>query len=210
MWDEIVEMKAIHDTAAEEGKPVDMQKGIWQSIGFKEFMARDETGQGRADAVREMKTATRTYAKYQLSYIRKKFALAVREAKEEKRLFVLDSSDVERYDEVVVKPGVEIAERWVRGDEELPDPRSMGELAKEVLGGQMVEDISKRMDLWKANTCEACGVTFSLEPEWKKHINSRRHKNRIASLKKKEQAQYFIDLKKKQAEEKEKERPEET
>lgn len=97
MWEEIEEMKVIYDSAvarneaAAEGG-VDLNSGIWQSIGFKEFLpflemrneiAREgEEKQKELEEVRKaglesMKTATRQYARSQVKWIRIKLLNAL-------------------------------------------------------------------------------------------------------------------------------------
>lgn len=146
MREEIAQMRAVYDSAVKSGEKVDVEHGIWQSIGFKEFLKWGCYGDSTAstaiapqaeaqklegeqedektkpelglknkeqEALREMKTATRQYAKYQIRWIRTKFwrLLKAPEDGGEKKLFVLDSTDVERYDQNVVVPAMDIAKR---------------------------------------------------------------------------------------------------
>lgn len=103
MWEEIKEMKVIYDSAialneaGEEGG-VDLNSGIWQSIGFKEFLPFlemqakvDHEGDEKQKKLEEvkrmglesMKTATRQYARSQVKWIRIKFLNALGTGEEE-------------------------------------------------------------------------------------------------------------------------------
>lgn len=143
MWQEIKEMKLIYDSAvaqnvaAADGDEVDLNSGIWQSIGFKEFLPflemQGEISQKGEDKEKEleevkkaglesMKTATRQYARSQIKWIRIKFLNALEVAGNEagdtqqtkkKRnengdIFLLDSTDVASFPETVSRTAVDI------------------------------------------------------------------------------------------------------
>lgn len=143
MWQEIKEMKLIYDSAvaqnaaAADGDEVDLNSGIWQSIGFKEFLPflemQGEISQKEEDKEKEleeikkaglesMKTATRQYARSQIKWIRIKFlnALGVagneagdtqqtkKKRNENGDIFLLDSTDVASFPETVSRTAVDI------------------------------------------------------------------------------------------------------
>lgn len=144
MWEEIEEMKVIYDSAvarneaAAEGG-VDLNSGIWQSIGFKEFLpflemrneiAREgeekqmELEEVRKAGLESMKTATRQYARSQVKWIRikllnaletgEKEAVGDAQRAEKKRnengdIFLLDSTDVTSFSETVSRTAVAIS-----------------------------------------------------------------------------------------------------
>lgn len=143
MWQEIEEMKAIYDSAvaynmAADGDEVDLNSGIWQSIGFKEFLPflemrgkiaqKDKVKEKELEEVKDMglenmKTATRQYARSQVKWIRIKFLNALGtgeieagDTQEEKKktnkngdIFLLDSTDAASFPETVSRTAVEIA-----------------------------------------------------------------------------------------------------
>lgn len=221
---EIGEMRRIYDGALEKGEKLDVEHGIWQSIGFKEFLkwgcytgqdspdAHDSEGnkEKEREALREMKTATRQYAKYQIRWIRTKFWRLLKQPEDEgeKKLFVLDSTDVARYEENVVHPALDIAKRKASHSrlfnigadasigflarEDLPDPQSLSSLAKESLIPSMDIDISKRRDLWGTRKCEVCDVVTTNQVEWEKHLSNNRHKKRVQGKKKMEEVREFL------------------
>lgn len=143
MWQEIEEMKAIYDSAvacnmAADGDDVDLNSGIWQSIGFKEFLPflemrskiaqKDEEKEKELEAMKNMglenmKTATRQYARSQVKWIRIKFLNALetgemeagstQQAKKKINkngdIFLLDSTDIASFPESVSRTAVDIA-----------------------------------------------------------------------------------------------------
>lgn len=106
-------MKTLHDTI-----PADPTTGIWQSIGFKEFLpyltlrsqGADSTvlDEARRAGVEKMKSATRQYARTQIKWIRIKFLNALR-GEDAGEVFLLDSTDLDAFKTSVVDKGVEIA-----------------------------------------------------------------------------------------------------
>lgn len=102
------------------GRPIDYTRGIFQTIGYKEFdvylghrerHGTDDVGQqllpspldehGRrlfSHALDAMKIGTRQYAKRQVSWLRNKLAPAILRQTGNTHLIVLDASDVERWE----------------------------------------------------------------------------------------------------------------
>lgn len=138
MWDEIEEMKRIYDDAVERNKTseegaVDLNSGIWQSIGFKEFLPYlDLRSQGagekelqelRQTGLSGMKTATRQYARSQIKWIRIKFLNALKAGEIDSDgqagnrhgdIFLLDSTDASIFSETVSRTAVDIAKSNTR------------------------------------------------------------------------------------------------
>jgi tRNA dimethylallyltransferase len=127
MWEEIEEMEKLYESLG--GNSVSLNSGIWQSIGFKEFLpflrmrkvglaTETEMQKTKAKAIDEMKTATRRYAKMQVRWIRIKFLNALQSSQQTAgtastspgNIFLVDSTDVSRYDENVIKPALTITE----------------------------------------------------------------------------------------------------
>ncbi|KAF8539088.1 IPP transferase-domain-containing protein [Trichophaea hybrida] len=197
MWEEIEEMEKLYESLG--GNSVSLNSGIWQSIGFKEFLPflrmrkaglanEKEMKKTKDKAIEEMKTATKRYAKMQVRWIRIKFLNALQPAEgglgtSPGSLFLVDSTDVPKYDENIVKPAVSITEVFL-AEKQLPDPLAMSPLAKSCLTPKRDYDISQRPDLWGRRTCEACNVICTSVPEWEAHLKSAKHK-RIGSRTKK-------------------------
>ncbi|KAH8149842.1 uncharacterized protein LAJ45_05994 [Morchella importuna] len=201
MADEIEQMKALWDEA---GDAVDATAGIWQSIGFKEFLpfmrrraelgvgygigAGEEETQGLEPAVRgelkvmldsaleAMKTATRQYAKAQVRWIRQKLLPALGGGGD--ALFLLDSTSPEEFMATVCPTGMGIARAFLAG-EALPDPRGLGALAEEVLGAE-----SRGRTGWaESRECRVCDTVCVGEEQWRVHVRSNRHKKAVGRQK---------------------------
>ena len=200
MWEEVLEMHQIYRKLGGAAGGVDLNTGIWQSIGFKEFLpclegdngdeAREE--EAKKKAMEEMKTATRQYARQQVKWVRIKFLNALRARGTDDSIYLLDSSDVPHYNRNVTEPAIRIARAFLEGEEVLPDPLALGKLAKENLAAKREYDMGQRPDLWVQRRCEVCGVVATNVPEWEAHVGSSKHKKRIAGRKKKLEAEEFL------------------
>ncbi|KKA26697.1 hypothetical protein TD95_003351 [Thielaviopsis punctulata] len=195
MWDYLTTKKAA-------GIPVDLTRGIWQTIGFKEFRAYLEAANAasevttttttsaaadlaalKAKALEDMKTATRQYAKYQIRWIRRKLLPLLRDEgpAATSKLFVLDSTDACAYASTVVAPALDITASFLAG-RSLPAPEELSEAARETL--RAAEEPVKPRAIPVKKTCELCHMTLVSEDQWQKHIKSRRH-HRVAKNAKK-------------------------
>ncbi|KAK3685120.1 IPP transferase-domain-containing protein [Podospora appendiculata] len=124
------------------GEVVDRTKGIWQSIGFKQFepylRALKETPESlaleklRLAGIEDTKSATRRYAKYQTRWITMKTLSSLQQEKALDRLFLLDSSDIQHWSEEVLDKGAELT-RKLLADEDLPQAVDISETARQVL-----------------------------------------------------------------------------
>jgi len=214
MWAEIEEMKKSYDSME-----VDMTKGIWQSIGFKEFLPylqlydshqqqqqqdpdpepkvvkklQAELTRVRARCIETMKTATRQYARTQTRWIRIKLLNALRPSS---HIYLLNSTDTSAITEAVTNPAITLAEQFLAdGSSSLPDPCSLSALAEENLKPKR-EDFSSRPDLWVKKTCDVCGVTCINEDMWGLHVKSSRHKRLVKKAAMKEEVEGYIRVKK--------------
>lgn len=187
---EVSEMHEYLRTRLAEGRDVDRSKGIWQSIGFKEFEPYlTATSDGGIDAdletlkqkaLERMKTATRQYAKGQVRWITYKTLPLIRQTHALDRLFLLDSTDISRWKEDVSDQGVEITRRFLSG-EELPTPTHLSETAESVLCAKL-EDSTKE-ETRSQRTCDLCRTTTVTEEAWQKHIKGRPHQRAVRHAK---------------------------
>ncbi|OIW30319.1 tRNA isopentenyltransferase [Coniochaeta ligniaria NRRL 30616] len=191
---EVSEMHEYLQTRSASGHTVDHSKGIWQSIGFKEFepylgaaseggSSADETRQLedlKQTALERMKTATRQYAKGQVRWITYKTLPLIRQAQALDRLFLLDSTDIDRWREDVSERGVDITRRFLAG-EQLPTPTDLSETAREVLASKLEE--STKEETRSQKTCDLCKTTTVTEEAWQKHIKGRPHQRAVRHAK---------------------------
>ncbi|KAB5531268.1 IPP transferase-domain-containing protein [Coniochaeta sp. 2T2.1] len=189
LMDEVSEMHEYLQTRSSSGQAVDRTKGIWQSIGFKEFepyltASSDEDASKleelKQTALERMKIGTRQYAKGQVRWITYKTLPPLREAHALDRLFLLDSTDRARWQEDVSDQGVEITRRFLSG-EGLPTPTELSVTAREVLSAKLEDSTKEETKVQK--TCELCNTTTVTEEAWQKHIKGRPHQRAVKHTK---------------------------
>ncbi|KAK3901204.1 IPP transferase-domain-containing protein [Staphylotrichum tortipilum] len=178
------------------GETVDRSKGIWQSIGFRQFepylAALKESPDSAAAAtlaklkeagIEDTKTATRQYAKYQVRWMTMKTIPSLRDERLLSRLYLLDSTDLTQWRHDVLETGVSLTRQFLAAAEPLPAPADVSETAREVLAGSL--ERSTREDTPCRRTCDVCGgKTFLTEELWRKHVEGRKHKSAVRGAKK--------------------------
>ncbi|KAF1951183.1 tRNA isopentenyltransferase [Byssothecium circinans] len=176
------------------GKPVDQSRGIWVSIGYKEFLDYQaalnnqsvlgkELEKKRIAAVEKMQAATRQYAKRQVRWIQIKLLNAMITAGQRNNMFLLDGSDISKWHEAVAQPANTMTEQFLVSNT-LPDPLELTTTAREMLSPRQEYDLSQRPDLWEKKVCETCGTVAVTKNEWDLHIKSRGHRRVVAAKKK--------------------------
>ena len=177
------------------GTPVDLTRGIWASIGYKEFrnylgaLAYTETNGNEVarlleEAIEQTQTATRQYAKNQLRWIRIKLVNALSNASAA-GMFVLDTNEPSQWTNTVLAPASNYVDSFLRGDT-LPNPWEEGPSASELLTSAQDYDLGRRRDLWQSQTCDICRVTAVTEKAWQQHVGGRNHRGALKAQKKRE------------------------
>jgi len=209
------------------GETVDLTKGIWQSIGFKQFEAyHDAAKQQQQQPEKDLeklkqtgieltKTATRQYAKYQVRWVARKTIASLQEENLLDRFYLLDSTDISRWNDEVLAKGVELTRTFLGSGSSSsaasapatssppsppPNPLDISETAREVLTAS-VERCNRQAytQLSKQQTCELCDKTFVSEETWQNHIKSNRHLKALRATKKRAaNAAAFLEAKKQQ------------
>ncbi|ORY01828.1 IPP transferase-domain-containing protein [Clohesyomyces aquaticus] len=178
---------------ASTGSPVDQSRGIWVSIGYKEFkyyhsaliegtISKVELEKLRTAAIESTQAATRQYANRQIRWIRIKFLNALYGAGQRGNTFLLDGSDLSKWEERVLWPATEVTNHFL-SDHFLPDPRTLSTVASEMLAPKRDYDLSQRPELWKKRVCELCGTIAATENDWNLHVKSRRHRRAVGTKK---------------------------
>jgi tRNA dimethylallyltransferase len=183
---EIEEMAEYLRRKTEEGATIDQTRGIWVSIGFKEFepyiLAKQSGGVSdpdleklRQEGIKRTKIATRQYAKRQIRWIRIKLWKALQRAGAADRLVLLDATDPIKWEEQVAMPAERIAEAFFKG-KDLPDPRSLSQTANAVLGSNGAVE-----ETFKCRKCDLCGKSLQTTKQWEEHLTSNGHKRAARS-----------------------------
>ncbi len=180
--EEVRELHEFKSEKADAGQVLEMTKGIWQSIGYKQLepyvtaTTADSTELERVKTagLEDMKTATRRYANYQNKWIKSKQIPRLRDRGAEaiNSLYLLDSTDIGLYAENVTGPASRILSQFLKG-EARQSPLDMSALAREVLD-KATEPASKETP--KQRVCEICHVTLVTEEGWTRHVQGNRHR----------------------------------
>lgn len=166
------------------GRTVDLTRGIWQSIGYKQLapylLAQEEGKDGaeleqiKSTCLEDMKAGTRQYAKYQIGWIHKKKIPRLSEEGPEAldSLYVLDSTDVSRFQETAVEPAARLTGQFLKGGPRV-HPAELSDLARETLSDAKRERPERTLC---DKSCDVCGITATTEEQWAVHLRSRMHK----------------------------------
>ncbi|RKF60826.1 tRNA dimethylallyltransferase [Erysiphe neolycopersici] len=163
------------------GIKIDTTRGIWTSIGWKEFESYRlalKTGTDLENAInfsiQKTQVATRQYAKRQLRWIRLKLRPALAQNRGwNERLYLLDGSNASNFREDVIDLAIKITAKFLL-NQKLSLPQEISSTAKRVLA---CED--KKPDVWFRRTCDTCLITSMNEIEWDLHLRSRKHRGLV-------------------------------
>lgn len=192
LLEELRELHSFKRQREQEGHTVDLTRGIWQSIGYKQFetyleaLESDDKDPSELDAIKtacaeDMKTATRRYAQYQNKWVRtKKLPRLVDESPAAvDSLYLLDSTDVSKYQDTVIDPAAKLTEQFLKGEARI-HPTEASTLARLVLAdakrGRPEATPCERK-------CEVCGITAVTEEMWAVHVKGRAHRARLRKKK---------------------------
>lgn len=196
------EVRTLQDYAIEHSaqQPIDDSRGIWVSIGYKEFsaytaaLASGESNETdlqalKDEAIERTKIATRQYAKRQTRWIRIKLLQALQTAHATSSLYLLDGTSVADFEARVLSPAADVTRDFLAG-EPMPEPKDLSEAAAEVLTAavnQGPESGATSPKKWLRQKCELCGVTCVTEKQWEAHARSRAHRRLVSKKRKLEE-----------------------
>ncbi|CAR22811.1 tRNA dimethylallyltransferase [Lachancea thermotolerans CBS 6340] len=176
------------------------ENGVWQVIGFKEFLPWLENADGSSfcDSVDRMKVRTRQYAKKQVKWIKKMLLPDVKS-----HLYALDATDLNHWDENVSQRAFSIADSFIsnRIIEEPFVPPSLEDVVK---NNDTESNSPKTAGDWSRQQCDICRdkddnpLVAIGEKSWNIHLKSRRHRSNLSRIKKRENLELW---KKKKAKE---------
>ncbi|KAF2689269.1 tRNA isopentenyltransferase [Lentithecium fluviatile CBS 122367] len=197
------EVQRLSDFAASyekrTGAPVDLTRGIWVSIGYKEFLdyhaalsnpslSESDLAKMRTAAIEKTQAATRQYAKRQIRWIQIKLLNASLAAGQRSNIFLLDGSDLSKWEGDVIRPAIQVTEQFLSG-KPLPNPTQLSGAAQEMLTPKRDFDLAQRPDLWQKKVCDTCGTVAVTENDWYLHIKSRAHRRAVGNKKKQEHSE---------------------
>ncbi|KAI9810976.1 MAG: hypothetical protein M1827_005707 [Pycnora praestabilis] len=194
---EVEVLDTILKKTLKNGRAIDRTRGIWVSIGFKEFesymtalksdtLDEKHLASLKMDGIEQTQAATRQYAKRQVRWIRTKLIHALLSAGAQDAMFLLDGSELTEWHDAIEQPAMQIANAFLEGWE-LPNPSTLSTAAAQMLVPKRDYDFSDRRDLWMRKTCEVCGVTSVVEQDWMRHIKSRGHRTAVKKTAKSDQ-----------------------
>lgn len=187
------ELEAFHEhynrerVSQNSGEKADYEKGIFQTIGFKEFhdyLTMDQetrkTDEGKKvleKSIEEMKLSTRQYAKRQIKWIRRRF-LQSEGTRDLPIVFKLGVGFNEKeWQKQVEEPAIEIVDSLISG-RTLSD--KLLELKQEPEKQSVINNPAKFY-------CEICDRTFIGTHYIEEHLKSRRHERRATKARHKKQ-----------------------
>lgn len=207
------EVKELYEFYKQSQEP-DITKGVYQVIGFKEFLPYLSDNGKLQDSIDKMKIRTKQYARYQIKWIKK--SLMVELLKEAKfnyknggKVYMLNASDLQQWTKEVEERGIAIAQQFLVKGPQIPDlqiPTSLDPAIFPSSESLASFNSNKRLDSernWKHIECDICTdssgkplVTVG-EDNWKIHMNSRRHKRTLLRRQKQKEINKWLLLKSK-------------
>jgi tRNA dimethylallyltransferase len=190
LLDEVHQLYDYKKQVENNGQQTDMTKGIWQSIGYKQFEpylrgideGKDakEIEKLKLAGLEDMKAATRRYANYQTKWIRIKQMRRLQDEGPQavSSLYLVDSTDVSQFQANVVEPAAKVTELFLQGKQR-PAAEEMSQTAREVLSGAAE---LRPKEVLIQRTCEMCQTVLVTEEAWQRHIKGVGHK-RVAKRK---------------------------
>ncbi|ORY99102.1 IPP transferase-domain-containing protein [Syncephalastrum racemosum] len=170
------------------------QRGLWQAIGYKEFdpyfsaldgenVEEKDLNKLRSECTDRMKTATRRYAKRQVTWIKNKLIPLVNKS-DDMHIYLLDATDLSAWDTNVRQKAITIAQAF-QSDTPMEDPLSTSETAATMLSNIQASDTQSRILNWRKHECTLCRtksgdpVILNGDQEWADHLASRFHRRML-------------------------------
>ncbi|XP_015123530.1 tRNA dimethylallyltransferase [Diachasma alloeum] len=165
----------------ERNSSPDYTKGIFQSIGFKEFhnyliLPEDERNSEKGQAllkqgIEDLKLVTRRYARRQQRWTMNRFIR--RTDRQVPPVYELDCTNIDEWDTKVLKPAIEIVDAKLRGEKPAQKP------INENIENEKCTDSSNEEAHW----CEICEKVLIGELQWRGHKNGAKHKKMMEKKK---------------------------
>ncbi|XP_033206717.2 tRNA dimethylallyltransferase isoform X1 [Bombus vancouverensis nearcticus] len=172
----------------------DYTKGIFQSIGFKEFHAylvlpEDEKQEKKGQellqkGIDDLKMVTKRYARRQERWIRNR--LLRRSDRQVPPIYTLDCTNLDQWNSCVYEPAVAIIEAVLRGEKPVQKPLN------ETVENEKFTDSSNE----ERHYCRICDRIFIGDHQWNIHMGSTKHQRTLKKKRKLEELKKFEKLEK--------------
>lgn len=164
----------------------DYTKGIFQSIGFKEFhnyliMPEEERNSQKGqqmlqESIAELKLVTRRYARKQRKWIMNR--MIRRTDRQVPSIYSLNCTNIDKWTNDVLDPAIEIVTSVIQGEQ--PKQMSMNENVEKQKSTDILNDTP--------HFCEICERLFVGELQWNIHLKSIKHQKVIEKKKRLEKS----------------------
>lgn len=196
LLDEVKAMRQFEMKSRSEGVVIDKTKGIWVAIGYKELEpwlnALESRGEESAThqqlfGIESVKASTRQYAKRQNRWVRIRLAEYLVGAHSLNKLFLLDSTDLSAWGQMVASPATDLVRSFLFG-EKLPTNTSMSKLASQTFAAIFSQGGKPNR---QTHYCESCNKTLMNEQEWENHLRGQSHKKVVDGARKRAQRDLY-------------------
>ncbi|SCU79640.1 LAFA_0B04544g1_1 [Lachancea sp. 'fantastica'] len=181
------EIQLLYEKYQAEGRsPEQCENGIWQVIGFKEFLPWLENPQPGLfeSSVEKMKVRTRQYAKKQVKWIRKMLLPDVKD-----HLYMLDATNLDQWKINVMERAVSITNSFLSSSS-IPQEHAPSSVISLLSKDNLGDNSPKLENDWRRFTCDSCrdrdnkALVAIGAKSWEIHLKSRRHRTNLSRAKK--------------------------
>ncbi|XP_045767049.1 tRNA dimethylallyltransferase [Maniola jurtina] len=173
-----------------EGKPPDYTKGVFQTLGLKEFHEylmlppdKKNTDEGKKllqESIANMKLGTRRYARRQNKMVRGRFL--EHPSREVPAIYELDTTDLSKWDDEVKNKAITIIDSFLNESSCQYEPLK-----------QCISEDKRGIDGHSCNYCEVCERLIIGDKEFSIHLKSHKH---MRVMKKKKQMALYLEKQK--------------
>ncbi|ODV61470.1 tRNA dimethylallyltransferase [Ascoidea rubescens DSM 1968] len=211
----IDEISSLYNLYLSKSIKPDCQHGVWQVIGFKEFLPwLNYTNQSEKkidnviakklfnQSVENMKIKTRQYSKQQIKWIKKTLCFEL--AKESKHyfingglIFLLDTSNLDNWNSNITIRSQQIMDTFLANKSSYNLPQAPEGLTDMI----QINEEKFNKPTWKHYQCDVCKqkngdpLIIVGEETWKIHLNSNKHKSTINRGKRKKEYEEWLKKK---------------
>lgn len=201
--DELNELFEVYKKAKDSQ---DTTSGVWQVIGFKEFLPYLESNNGASidktfeelmkdkqfvSCLDEMKLRTRRYARRQIKWIKNQL---IPELQDESKVMVLDATNLDKFCQCVETRGLEIVNEFLGSEN--GEIETYDQIPSSLINEDLVK-INKTQLKWEHHQCDICKDSSGnpmvfIGDQIQLHLNGRKHKLNINRGKRKQEYEQWL------------------